>query len=112
MPPEKHEIIIKHVYYGKEIIGNFSSITNDVKNITFYHHEHLNGSGYPEGLKYGEIPMIVRIITVCDVFCALTEKRAYREALTKEIAFHKIQQRSNALYDKQVVDSLEGILFL
>src|SRR6056297_1642788 len=60
MPPECHEIIVKHVYYGKEIIGNFHSITKDIQDITFYHHEHMDGSGYPEGLKGDQIPLVVK----------------------------------------------------
>lgn len=110
MPPECHQIIIKHVYYGKEIIGNFHTITDDIRDITFYHHEHIDGSGYPEGLKGEEIPMAVRIITVCDVFCAMTEQRMYRSALSREEALHKVQKLSNIFYDKQIVDCLEEVL--
>lgn len=111
LPADCQKIIMEHVYYGRQIIGNFSTITDTVKDIAFYHHEMIDGSGYPEGLKGDSIPLTARIITVCDVFCTLTERRVYRNPLEKEVAFEKIRVNSNRLYDKQIVDSLEKVVF-
>jgi putative two-component system response regulator len=55
--------------------------------IVHSHHERLDGSGYPDGLNGDSLPRAVRIVTVCDIFDALTTTRAYRQALTREAAY-------------------------
>jgi len=62
------------------------------------HHERLDGNGYPKGLKGDEISIETRIITVCDIFQALIERRPYREAMSVEKAIVIMEDmRGNAI---------------
>ncbi len=91
---EREEAIMQsHASAGARILRDISDIGIDNKfiqmatEIANYHHEHWDGSGYPEGKKGDEIPLSAQIVSVVSVYCALTEKRSYREAFTQEDAF-------------------------
>ena len=58
--------------------------------IVIHHHEYLDGSGYPHGLSAREIPDFVRIGTICDVFGALLERRAYKAPIRGDIAYQML----------------------
>jgi HD-GYP domain-containing protein (c-di-GMP phosphodiesterase class II) len=60
-------------------------------NVAKYHHEKWNGKGYPEGLKEEEIPLCARIMSVADVFDAVSEKRCYRDAMPLDVCFDIIR---------------------
>lgn len=78
---EERMIMNKHPQIGDGIVKplrNFSHIINPIR----HHHELLDGSGYPDGLKAEAIPLITRVLTVSDIFDALTSDRPYRKALS------------------------------
>lgn len=72
--------------------------------IPFCHHEKWDGTGYPRGLKGGEIPLPARIFAVVDVWDALISDRPYRNAWKKEEAFEYIRKQSGKHFDPQIVD--------
>jgi len=74
-----------------------------------YHHENMDGSGYPKGLKREEIPQVARLIRVCESYISLTNKRSYREIYDKETAIEKLREKPN-FYDPDVIDVLESII--
>jgi putative nucleotidyltransferase with HDIG domain len=76
-----------------------------VAEVVYQHHERLNGSGYPRGLKGDQIIMEARIIGVADVVEAMTSHRPYRPALSLEEARREIKENKGILYDPQVVDA-------
>ena len=71
--------------------------------IPHYHHEHWDGSGYPQGLKGEEIPLPARIFAVVDIWDALTNDRPYRPAWSKEQALQHILSLSGVQLDPQIV---------
>ena len=73
------------------------------------HHENIDGSGYPNGLKGDEIPQIARLIHVAETYVSLSSKRAFREAMDKETAVQKLREQPE-LYDQEVVDALDKIV--
>lgn len=77
-----------------------------LRNIAACHHEALDGSGYPLGLKGEEIPLEARIVAVADIFDALTSKRPYKEAWSNEQAIATLQSLSGATLDGACVDAL------
>ena len=83
---EEFEIIKEHPKIGVQICSPLKTL-KPVLPLILYHHERYNGSGYPEGLKEEEIPLLARIIGFVDCFDSLTTKRPYRRALTVEEAF-------------------------
>jgi len=78
LDPEEFEIIKKHPIEGYNICKNVDSL-QDVLPVIKYHHEKLDGSGYPEGLTEKDIPEIVQISAIADIFDALTTDRSYRQ---------------------------------
>ena len=103
-----------HARTGREMVDDiasnfgFDSIDDiDVlKNIAEYHHEAVNGSGYPSGKHHNEIPLEARIVAVADVFDALTSRRPYKDAWNNEKAFDMLKQLSGTKLDADCVDAL------
>ena len=73
------------------------------------HHENMDGTGYPKGLKGDEIPQIARLIRVAESYVSLSSKRNYRGALDKESAIQKLREQPE-LYDITVVECLDAIV--
>ncbi|MGD8743687.1 MAG: HD domain-containing protein [Granulosicoccaceae bacterium] len=111
---EETRIMQTHSRVGREmideIVNNFGleSIENvDIlRNIAEFHHEAVNGSGYPDHLSDGNIPLEARIVAVADVFDALTSKRPYKEAWSNDQAFAMLQKLAGEKLDTDCVQAL------
>ena len=77
-----------------------------LNNIVHYHHELIDGSGYPERLAGDAIPVEARIVCVADVFDALTSPRPYKSAWSNETAFDYLEQNAGSKFDPDCVDAL------
>jgi HD-GYP domain-containing protein (c-di-GMP phosphodiesterase class II) len=77
-----------------------------LRNITLYHHERMDGTGYPHGLVGEAIPLEARIVAVADVFDALTSRRPYKLAFANDLAFHTLGQLAGAKLDPECVQAL------
>jgi PAS domain S-box-containing protein len=97
-------IIKAHAQYSYEIIKDVESPW-PLADIVYQHHERINGSGYPQGLKGENILMEARIIAVADVVEAMASYRPYRPSLGVEIALAEIEQNAGTLYDCKVADA-------
>ena len=111
---EEREIMQGHSHLGREIIDNLLANfmlegihhVDVLRNIAEYHHEAVNGSGYPQGKKGSDIPLEARIIAVADVFDALTSKRPYKEAWSNADAFDTLKQLAGQKLDQECVEAL------
>ncbi len=93
----------KHPVIGYRIAMS----TSELKSIAAYilsHHERWDGTGYPEGLKGEEIPLISRILSVIDAYDAMTNNRVYRDAITKEEALTEIGKNAGIQFDPYIVE--------
>ncbi|MCP4180972.1 MAG: PAS domain S-box protein [bacterium] len=97
-------IIKEHPRMGFEIIENVNFIW-PIKELVLHHHEKLDGSGYPDGLKGKKIDITCRIAIVADVVEAMISHRPYRPALDKEQALKEISDHKASQYDPKVVDA-------
>lgn len=102
---EEFAMIKEHPVRGYRMIQHVRSLQNETDGVR-YHHERLDGSGYPEGLVGDEIPLIARIIAVADVFDALTSVRPYRRAFTFDEAIELIRAERGTKLDPDCVDAL------
>lgn len=111
---EEYEIMKTHTLKGREIIDgmleHFGIAALDhgniLRNIAHYHHETLNGAGYPDGLQGEQIPIEARIIAVADIFDALTSKRPYKEAWSNQQAFALLKEMAGRSLDPDCVAAL------
>jgi len=100
---EEFEIIKKHPVVGADILEEYPELSFVVP-VVLYHHERMDGSGYPFGLKNNEIPLLARILAVADVFDALTSDRPYRAAMKPENALSLMKKMP---LDQKIVSVLE-----
>lgn len=100
---EEYEIIKKHTIYGDEILKHIKRLEHISYGVK-YHHEKYDGTGYPEGLKGEEIPLIARIIAVADTFDAMTTDRPYRKGLSFETAIDELKRKAGTQFDPMVVE--------
>ena len=108
---EEFEIMKKHCLYGRDVLasacrdaGNVTFLTMG-QEITHYHHERWDGSGYPEGKSGTDIPLSARIVALADVYDALTSRRCYKQSLAHERARTIIVGERGRHFDPQVVDA-------
>ncbi|MDJ0736728.1 MAG: two-component system response regulator [Nostocaceae cyanobacterium] len=93
LTPEEWEIMKQHVLIGEKICQPLRSMQGVVP-IIRHHHEHWDGSGYPDGLKGDDIPYLAQIFQIIDIYDALTSERPYKKAFTKEEALLLISQET------------------
>jgi hypothetical protein len=97
--------IKQHPGKGEEIVQRIADLA-PIAVVVRHHHERYDGTGYPDGLSGGDIPLESRIISVADTFDALTSKRPYRPALTIEAAKEELRKVSGTQLDPQIVTVL------
>lgn len=105
--PEEFTIMKQHPTFGCDICEKLKSVRESLPLIR-YHHEKLDGSGYPDGLRGEQIPALVRIVTVVDIYDALRSQRSYKEAFTVDKSFQILWEEANkGWWDKSVVTAWE-----
>jgi putative nucleotidyltransferase with HDIG domain len=107
LTPEEYETVKTHSSKTREILEqiNFQGIYRQVPEIAGAHHEKIDGSGYPDGLKGKDIPIGARIIAVADFFEAVTSKRHYRDPMPLEEAFRLLREGSGQHFDRWIVSA-------
>lgn len=100
---EEFEEVKHHAEFGFEYLLKHSKEPEDIANIIRHHHEKYDGTGYPLGLKGENIPFFSRIISVADVYDALTSNRPYRKPMQPADAVEYIMGGCDTLFDTEVV---------
>ena len=101
---DEWHIMMQHVAFGVEIIGDHSSaILQMAKEVAATHHEKWNGKGYPNGLAGTDIPLSGRIVAIADVYDALTSERPYKRAWTEDEAIQLLLDEAGEHFDPQLV---------
>ncbi|HPZ10197.1 MAG TPA: HD domain-containing protein [Candidatus Eremiobacteraeota bacterium] len=111
LTPEEFQIIKSHSNIGSELLSRGKSkFLQIAERIAMSHHERWDGTGYPHGLKGDSIPIEGRIVSVADVFDALTQDRPYKKAWTVEEAMKEIESQKGRQFDPKVVEAFKEIL--
>jgi len=101
---EEREIIEQHPVNGYDMCRQIGFMKDEL-DIIRHHHERWDGTGYPDRLAGGNIPLLARIVAVADVYDALTSRRAYRNAMTHEQAMELIVSERGKHFDPACVDA-------
>ncbi|MDJ0803510.1 MAG: HD domain-containing phosphohydrolase, partial [Desulfobacterales bacterium] len=105
LTPQEYKTVQKHVVHSQKILEqiNFEGIFSEVPRVAGAHHEKVDGSGYPLGLKGDQIPLGAKIIAVADFFEAITSKRHYRNPMYTDQALKRLREKSRVHFDERVV---------
>lgn len=106
---EEFKLVQEHPATGVSILAPVT-MYREILPAVRYHHERLDGSGYPEGLTNNEIPLFARIVAVADVYDAITSDRSYRNAAKEEDAVAVLISGKGTKFDPNVVNALVAVL--
>ena len=98
---EEFNLIKQHTIIGQDILKDITIIPH-IDEVTRSHHEHYDGTGYPDGLKGNEIPIQARIIALADSYDAMNSRRIYRNALSHGKIYHEIQMNAGTQFDSEI----------
>jgi len=105
---EERTILNSHTFLGERIcapLSKFRPLLHIIRN----HHERLDGSGYPDGLRGNRISILTRVVSVADVYDALTTRRPYRSSFSQTQAIHQIRREAErGWWDLDILDALEA----
>jgi putative nucleotidyltransferase with HDIG domain len=104
-------VMRQHPSFGFETLRAAHDIPAEMMDMVLHHHEYLDGSGYPDGLRGCQIPDLVRIMTISDIFGALMERRAYKAPLTAEAAY-QIMTEMNGKLDPDLLREFSAVAHL
>lgn len=111
LTPEEYAVMQKHAEIGNQILqGSKSELASVGAMLAWTHHEKVDGTGYPQGLRGDEIPLEGRIAAIADVFDALTTKRIYRDALPLDEALVIMREGRGRHFDPELLDVFLGSL--
>ena len=100
LTPEEFKLVQEHPNIGYKILGKSElEIMKIAAEIALYHHEKYDGSGYPMGIKGRDIPLRARMMAIVDVYDALTHKRIYKEASSREEAIEYLLAERGKHFD-------------
>ncbi len=106
---EEWEIMRRHPCKGAEILSHVHELAY-VASVVRHHHEHVDGSGYPDGLAEAAIPLLSRIIAVADAYEVMTSDRVYRKRRSPEAAVAELCACSGTQFDPTVVEAFCGLV--
>jgi putative nucleotidyltransferase with HDIG domain len=102
LTPLEYERMKEHASKGFEMAQRIRGLAPDVLSVIRHHHERWDGTGYPDKLGGERIPLLARIFSICDVFDALSSRRVYKEAWTKEAAVEELRNQQGRQFDPLV----------
>jgi putative nucleotidyltransferase with HDIG domain len=106
---EEYVLVREHVETGVGILEPIPHIARAVSYIR-YHHERVDGSGYPQGLRGSDIPLAAQIIGIAEHFASITEHRPHRPAFSSQEALDTLKDKRDVWFDARVIDRLEHIV--
>lgn len=100
---EEFDVVKRHARLGYDVLSRISGVSRSSASVALYHHERVDGNGYPSNLESDNIPMYCRIVAVADVFDALTSDRVYSKKISPYKAMEYVVSMIGAHFDSEVV---------
>jgi len=107
LSPEEHAEMRRHARRGARMLTGIVGL-EDAADAVLHHHEHFDGTGYPDGLAGEQIPLISRIVLVADAYDAMTSPRPFRDARSHEEAVARLDADAGSRFDPDVVRAFNG----
>jgi HD-GYP domain-containing protein (c-di-GMP phosphodiesterase class II) len=104
LTPEERALINRHPEYSWSILRLFPGL-EEASLYALHHHENVDGTGYPAGLKGNDIPMVSRIISIIDAFDAMVSNRCYRQGLPHSEAIARLLRSSGTQFDADILQA-------
>lgn len=104
LTPEEFATVQRHPVIGGDILEEVNGVPQLIRDIVCYHHERIDGKGYPEGRRGSEIPITARIVAIADAWDAMTSDRVYRPALSLDEARQEMVRGAGKQFDTELVD--------
>jgi HD-GYP domain-containing protein (c-di-GMP phosphodiesterase class II) len=101
--------IHEHPWLGERIVAPLECMNGIARLVIASHHERWDGSGYPKGLRAGEIPVAARIFAVVDAYDAMTNAQPYREAIAPETALAELEAKSGSHFEPAIVTAFQAM---
>ena len=105
---EEASLLRQHPQFGLDALKDTPAFPPEMLNVVIHHHEYLDGTGYPHGLKANEISDLVRMVTIADVFAAMIEWRSYRAPMSCAAAYKMLLDMGPKL-DRELVREFEAV---
>ena len=102
-------LVKRHPQEGAKLVGRLDGY-GPVADAVLYHHERVDGTGYPAGLIGNEIPILSRVLAICEVYDTLTARDSYRAAMTPQDAIAELRRNAGQQLDAELVDVFIAIL--
>jgi HD-GYP domain-containing protein (c-di-GMP phosphodiesterase class II) len=109
LEPEEWEIIKQHVDHSEQVVIDLDPPW-DMRSMVRHHHEHWDGTGYPDALAGENIPLSARMLCIADAFTALTSRRSHRKSYTQKQALDVMQQEAGKTFDPQLFATFRSII--
>jgi putative nucleotidyltransferase with HDIG domain len=106
---EDWAVIRRHPQEGATLVGRLDGY-GPVADAILYHHEHVDGSGYPAGLIGNEIPLASRVLAICSIYDTLTARGTYRSPMTPQDAMAELRRVAGRQLDAELVETFIGLL--
>jgi len=107
---QESRVMREHPIVGDAICTGLRSLQK-VRPIVRHHHKHLDGTGYPDGLKNAQVPLLAQIVGIVDVFDALTSDRPYHTAVSPDDALDMVaDEASKGWRDRSLVDAFSDVV--
>ena len=106
---EEWQLIKMHPDQGEKILRPIKQL-QDVRPIIRYHHERVDGKGYPDGLRGDKLPLLAKILCIADSYDAMIADRPYKKGLDKETAFSEIRQKTGTQFDPDTVRAFFAVV--
>jgi HD-GYP domain-containing protein (c-di-GMP phosphodiesterase class II) len=109
---DEFEVMRRHTTDGRDILMSHPDVIHGAVDVAYSHHESLDGTGYPRKLKSAGISEITRIVTICDVYDAITADRCYRKGQSSLRAFEVLNREAGVKFDKRLVEEFVACIGL
>ncbi len=109
LTPEEREIVNHHPEVGKRLLESVMRLRSALPAVV-HHHERWDGTGYPDGLKGEDIPLLARAIAICDSYQAMVVERPYRKAMSQAAAVEQLKECAGTQFDPELVEVFVGAL--